>query len=96
MFGQAHHFRRFAKEEIPYAVERYTKETHRLYGVMDRRLAEVPYLAGETYSIADVATFPWVARNPWHGIDLESVPNLKRWYDEIGARPAVEKGMAVP
>jgi len=96
MFGQAHHFRRFVKEPIPYAVDRYTNETHRLYGVMNKRLGEVSYLAGASYSIADVATYPWVARWEWHGIDWENYPNLKRWFDELGARPAVEKGMAVP
>jgi GSH-dependent disulfide-bond oxidoreductase len=95
MFGQAHHFRRFAKEQVPYAIERYTKETHRLYGVMDRRLGEAEYLAG-AYSIADIATFPWVARFEWHGIDWANFPNLKAWFDRITARPAVQKGMAVP
>ena len=96
MFGQAHHFRRFAKEQVPYAIDRYTNETHRIYGVMDKRLGEVPYLAGQEYSIADVATFPWVARWEWHGIDWANYPNLKRWFDNVGARPAVQKGMAVP
>ena len=96
MFGQAHHFRRFAKEQVPYAIDRYTSETHRIYGVMDKRLGEVPYLAGQDYTIADVATYPWVARWEWHGIDWADYPNLKRWFDEVGARPAVQKGMAVP
>lgn len=96
MFGQAHHFRRFAKEQVPYAIDRYTSETHRIYGVMDKRLGEVPYLAGQEYTIADVATYPWVARWEWHGIDWANYPNLKRWFDEVGARPAVQKGMAVP
>ncbi|MBM3583923.1 MAG: glutathione S-transferase family protein [Alphaproteobacteria bacterium] len=95
MFGQANHFRRFAKEQVPYAIERYTKEAHRLYGVLDRRLAEVPFLAGD-YSIADIATWPWVARWEWHGIDMASIPNVKRWFDEISARPAVQRGRAVP
>jgi GSH-dependent disulfide-bond oxidoreductase len=95
MFGQAHHFRRFAPEKIPYAVDRYTNETRRLYGVMDKRLAEVPYLAGD-YSIADIATYPWTARHEWQGVALTDVPNLKRWFDAISARPAVQKGMAVP
>ncbi|MEX2649319.1 MAG: glutathione S-transferase C-terminal domain-containing protein [Alphaproteobacteria bacterium] len=95
MFGQANHFRKWAKEQVPYAIERYTKETHRLYGVLDRRLAEVPFLAGD-YSIADVATWPWVMRWEWHGIDWQDHPNLKRWFDEIGARPAVQRGKAVP
>ena len=95
MLGQAHHFRRFAPEQIPYAVERYSKEAERLYGVLDKRLGEAAYLAGD-YGIADMATYPWAARHPWQGIELESFPNVKRWYDEISARPAVEKGMAVP
>ncbi|RKQ73915.1 glutathione S-transferase family protein [Oceanibaculum indicum] len=96
MFGQAHHFRRFAKEQVPYAIDRYTNETHRIYGVMDKRLGEVPYLAGQEYTIADVATYPWVSRWEWHGIDWANYPNLKRWFDDVGARPAVQKGMAVP
>jgi GST-like protein len=96
MLGQAHHFLRFAKEDVPYAKERYHKETQRLYGVLDKRLAEVPYLAGDNYSIADIATYPWAARHEWHQIDLADYPNVKRWYDELSARPAVEKGMAVP
>jgi GST-like protein len=96
MLGQAHHFRRFAKEEVPYAIERYTNETRRLYGVLDKRLNEAEYLAGADYSIADIATYPWAARHEWHGIALEDFPAVKRWYDTIGARPAVEKGMAVP
>lgn len=96
MLGQAHHFRRFAKEDLPYAVERYTNEAKRLYGVMDRRLAETPYLAGEDYTIADMATYPWAARWEWQGIDWADYPNAKRWYDALSARPAVERGMAIP
>jgi GST-like protein len=95
MFGQAHHFRRFAPEQIPYAVNRYTNETKRLYGVLDKRLGEAEYLAG-TYSIADMATYPWVTRHEWQGVDLAEFPNVKRWSDAIAARPAVAKGMAVP
>ncbi|HEX7008170.1 MAG TPA: glutathione S-transferase N-terminal domain-containing protein [Alphaproteobacteria bacterium] len=94
MFGQAHHFRRSAPEQVPYGIERYTKETRRLYGVMDRRLAEVPYLA-TVYSIADIATFPWCARHEWQGVDLAEFPNVKRWYDTIAARPGVVRGMAL-
>ena len=94
-FGQAHHFRRFAREKIPYAIERYTNETRRLYAVMDKRLGAVAYLAGD-YSIADIATFPWCARHEWQGVDLGEFPDLKRWYDAIAARPAVRRGMAVP
>ncbi len=95
MLGQAHHFRRFAPEQIPYAVERYTKETARLYRVLDGRLAEAGYLAGD-YTIADMATYPWAARHEWQGIALEDYPNVKRWYDGIAARPSVARGMVVP
>ena len=95
MLGQAHHFRRFAPEKIPYAVERYSNEARRLYGVLDRRLADVPYMAGD-YSIADIATFPWAARHEWQGIELGDFPNLHRWYKAVAGRPAVERGMAVP
>jgi len=97
MFGQAHHFRRFAKEDVPYARDRYTEETKRLYGVMDGRLARSAYLANDDYSIADIATFPWVARYEWHGIDFEAdYPHVWRWYRTIEARPAVARGFAVP
>jgi GST-like protein len=95
MFGQVHHFVRAAKVEVPYAIERYTKEKDRLYGVLDKRLGEAEYLAGE-YSIADIATYPWVARHEWHRTDLATFPNVKRWFDAIGARPGVQRGMAVP
>ena len=95
MLGQAHHFRRFAPEQIPYAINRYSNEAGRLYGVLDKRLEEVEYLAGD-YSVADIATFPWAARHEWQGIVLDDFPQVKRWYDAIAARPAVEKGMAVP
>ncbi len=95
MFGQVHHFLRAAKEPMPYSIERYTKETQRLYGVLDARLQAQPYLAGD-YSIADIATYPWVARYDWHKTRLEDFPNVKRWFDVISQRPAVQKGMAVP
>lgn len=95
MFGQAHHFLRAAPEPVPYGIERYTKETRRLYGVLDRRLGEEAYLAG-AYSIADIVTFPWVARHDWHKVQLEDYPNVARWYAAIAARPAVERGMRVP
>jgi GST-like protein len=95
MFGQTHHFRRFAPEPVPYAIERYTKETQRLYGVLDKRLGEAEYLAGD-YSIADIATYPWTARHEWQGVTLSDYPNVQRWYEAIGARPAVQRGMAVP
>ena len=95
-FGQAHHFRRFAPEQVPYAIERYTNETRRLYGVMDKHLATAEYLAAGEYTIADVATFPWAARHPWQGVDLAEFPNVKRWYDAIWERPAVQNGYDVP
>jgi GSH-dependent disulfide-bond oxidoreductase len=94
MLGQAHHFRRYAPEQYPYAVDRYTKEAARLYGVIDRRLAESEYLAGD-YSIADIATFPWIRPHRWQGQNLDAYPNLKRWFDAIKARPAVQEGLAV-
>jgi GST-like protein len=82
--------------EVPYAIERYIKEKDRIYAVLDRRLGETPYLAGDEYTIADVDTYPWVARHEWHKTDLAVFPNVKRWFDTIGARPAVKRGMAVP
>ena len=95
MFGQNHHFRRFAPEKVPYGIERYGKETERLYGVMDKRLSTVSCLAGD-YSIADIATYPWVSRHDYQEIDLARFPHVKRWFDAISARPAVEKGMKIP
>ena len=95
MFGQAHHFMRAKKDEVPYGSERYGAEAKRLYGVLERRLSEAAYLADE-YSIADIGTYPWVARHEWHRVDLAGFPAVKRWYDTIGARPAVVRGMAVP
>lgn len=94
MLGQAHHFRRYAPEQIPYAVERYTNEATRLYSVIDRRLAENEYLAGD-YSIADIATFTWIRPYRWQGQVLEDYPNLQRWFDSIKLRPAVQEGLAV-
>lgn len=95
-FGQVHHFVRAAKVEVPYAIERYVKEKDRLYGVLDRRLGEAAYLAGGDYTIADIATYPWVARYEWHKTDLGQFPNVKRWFDAISLRPAVQRGMKVP
>jgi GSH-dependent disulfide-bond oxidoreductase len=97
-FGQNHHFSRFAPEKIPYAIKRYVDETARLYRVMDKRLEKTRYLAGDDYTIADVATFPWTARWEWHGLEngLRGFPNVLRWYDELRARPAVQKGYDVP
>jgi GST-like protein len=94
-FGQVHHFLRAAPEPVPYAIERYTKETRRLYGVLDKHLQKSEFLARD-YSIADIATYPWVARHDWHKVDLNEFPAVKRWFDRIGARPAVEAGMKVP
>ena len=96
MFGQAHHFMRAAKEEVPYGIARYGTEVRRLYGVLDRRLDGRDHLAGDGYSIADIATYPWVFRREWQGVDLAEFPNVKRWFDALGARPAVERGMNVP
>jgi GST-like protein len=95
IFGQVHHFLRAAKEVVPYAIERYGKETRRLYGVLNARLQRHEYLADE-YSIADIATHPWVARYEWHKTDLNEFPHVKRWFDAISARPAVQRGMKVP
>ena len=94
MLGQAHHFRNYAPETIPYAIDRYTRETGRLYAVMDQRLAQGAYLAGE-YSIADMACFPWLRSYERQGQKLEDFPNLKRWFEDIEARPAVQRGLGV-
>ena len=94
--GQVHHFKRFAKEKIPYAIERYDKEARRLYQVLDNRLSEALFLAGETYSMADILTFPWAARHTWQEIELKDYPNVERWYRQLEARPAVQRGMEVP
>ena len=94
MLGQAHHFRRYAPEQIPYAVERYTNEARRIYRVIDKRLGEAPYLAGD-YSIADMATYPWLRPHKWQGQDLADFPNLTRGYADVRARPAVQRGLAV-
>lgn len=96
MMGQAHHFLRFAPEDVPYAKKRYSDETRRIYGVLDQRLAEHEWLAADEYTIADIATFPWIARHEWQQVALEDFPNVKRWFDAIAARPAVERGMKVP
>lgn len=94
MLGQAHHFRAYAPQRIGYAVDRYTNEAGRLYAVLDRRLAESEYLAGE-YSIADIAAFPWIRTSERQGQDLADFPNVRRWYGAIDARPAVKRGLAV-
>ena len=95
MLGQAHHFRIYAPEKIEYAVNRYSNEAKRLYGVMDKQLGVTQYLAGNEYSIADIATFPWTRSWKNQGIELEEFPNVKRWFDEISARPAVIRGVEV-
>jgi len=95
IFGQVHHFLRSAKEKVPYAIERFTKENRRVYGVLDKRLGEASFLA-EEYSIADIATYPWVLRHEWQQVDLAEYPNVKRWFDTISARPAVQRGIRVP
>ena len=95
MLGQAHHFRIYAPEKIDYAVQRYTNEARRLYGVIDRRLAKQPYLAGDDYGIADIATFPWLRSSANQGVDWADYPHAKAWFDRIDARPAVQRGVAV-
>lgn len=95
MLGQAHHFLRFAPEPLPYAQQRYRAEARRLYGVLDKQLAEQRFVAGD-YSIADIALFPWAARHEWQDIDLADFPQVQRWYHDVAARPAVQRGMAVP
>ena len=95
MLGQAHHFRIYAPEKIPYAIDRYTNEAKRLYGVMDRRLAKSTYIAGPEYTIADIAIFPWLRSWKNQGIDWNDFPHLKGWFDEIAARPAVKRGVEV-
>ncbi|BAL23209.1 glutathione binding-like protein [Azoarcus sp. KH32C] len=94
MAGQNHHFGLYAPEKIPYAIDRYVKETNRLYGVMDRRLEERSFLAGEDYSIADMACYPWIV--PWkrQQQDLDEFPNLRRWFDAIASRPATVRAYA--
>jgi GST-like protein len=95
MFGQAHHFRIYAPEKIDYAVNRYTNEARRLYGVMDKRLGQARFLAGEQYTIADMATWPWTRSHANQGVDLADFPNVKRWFDTIGARAAAQRGVQV-
>jgi GST-like protein len=95
MLGQAHHFRLYAPEKIPYAVDRYSNEAKRLYQVIDKRLAASPWLGGAEYSIADIATFPWLRSWEKQGIVLDDYPHLKRWFDTVAARPAVQRGVQV-
>ena len=95
MFGQWNHFATYAPEEIPYAVERYGREVRRLYGVLEKRLSVAEYLAGDEFSIADIATYPWARGPEKRNIDFAEFPNVARWHDAIAARPAVERGMAL-
>jgi len=94
MLGQAHHFRLQAKEKLPYAIERYEKEAARLFAVLEKQLQKRPFLAGE-YSIADIATYPWIMRYFNFGVSLDHYPAVKAWADRIGERPAVQRGMEV-
>jgi GST-like protein len=95
MLGQAHHFRVFAPEKVPYAINRYSQEAQRLYGVMDRRLAQSAYLGADSYSIADIAAWPWVASHERQGVNLDNFPHVARWFGTIAQRPAVQRGIAV-
>jgi len=95
-FGQAHHFRRAAKEKVPYAIQRFTEETRRLWGVLDARLKDHEWVAAGEYTIADMALFPWCLRYEWQGVALEEFPNARRWFDAVMARPAVKRGLELP
>ncbi len=95
MLGQAHHFRVYAPEKLPYAIDRYTNEARRLYGVINKRLGTSRYIAGPAYSIADIAIFPWLRSWKNQGMQLNDYPHLKGWFDEIAARPAVVRGVEV-
>jgi len=95
MLGQVHHFRNYAPEKLDYAIDRYVNEAKRLYGVLDKRLGESPYVAGPDYTIADMAIFPWVRRPGNQGVEASDYPNYQRWFETILARPAVERGLEV-
>jgi len=96
MMGQANVFHRYAPEKIPYAIERYQREVRRLFEVLERQLVHSAFVAGTDYSIADIALFPWVAGYEWSGVSIDGLPALKRWLDEVAARPAVQKGRTIP
>ena len=96
MFGQVHHFVKYNKGKSEYSEQRYSKEAKRLYGVMDKKLEQNQYIAGKSYSIADISIWPWTARFDWQEIDLNEFPNVTRWYKEMANRPAVQKGWLVP
>ena len=95
MLGQTHHFRNYAPEKIEYAINRYTKETGRLYGVLDKQLAKSRYIAGADYTIADIATWPWIRSWKNQGVEMSAFPNVKRWFETIETRPAVQRGVQV-
>jgi GST-like protein len=95
MLGQCHHFRNYAPEKIEYAINRYTNDAKRLYGVLDVQLGKTPYVAGKSYTIADIAIWPWLRNWKGQGVDLDTLPNVKRWFTEIEARPAVQRGVKV-
>ena len=95
MLGQNHHFRQYAPEKIDYAVNRYTNEAKRLYGVMNKQLETSKFIAGDSYTIADIATFPWTRSTQNQGIDWADYPHLKAWFDQIAERPAVQRGVQV-
>ena len=95
MLGQNHHFRQYAPEKLPYAIDRYTNEAKRLYGVIDRRLAATRWLGGDDYSIADIATWPWLRNWKNQGIELADYPHLAKWFHAIEERPAVQRGVKV-
>lgn len=95
MLGQAHHFRGYAPEKLDYAINRYTNEAKRLYGVIDRQVAKTAYLAGDEYTIADIATFPWLRSAERQGVDWADYPHAKRWFDKIAVRPAVERAVEI-
>ena len=96
MFGQVHHFVKYNKGKSEYSEQRYSKEAKRLYGVMDKILEQNQYIAGKSYSIADISIWPWTARFDWQEIDLNEFPNVTRWYKEMADRPTVQKGWLVP
>jgi GST-like protein len=95
MLGQVHHFRHYAPEPMPYAIERYTSETKRIYAVLDQRLGDAKYLGGDEYGMADIATFPWLVSWEKQGMVLGEYPSLERWFNAIAERPAVQRGLAV-
>ena len=96
MMGQANVFFRYAPEKIPYAIDRYQRESRRLFEVLERQLKDHPYIANDEYSIADIALWCWVAGHEWSGVSIDGLPGVKRWLDLVGARPAVQKGRSVP